>query len=72
MTAQAKKSPKEAQTVKSSEELQKDLATKRQDLVEAKRSLAAGELSNTNVISGTKKEIARLMTEINQSKGKVQ
>lgn len=53
-----------APEVKSVEDLQKDLATKRQDLIEAKRSLAAGELVNPRVITATRKEIARLLTAI--------
>lgn len=71
MTAATKKSPKEAKTVMTAEELKEKMSTKRNDLVEAKRSLAAGELSNTNAISELKKDIARLMTEINKMKGKV-
>jgi ribosomal protein L29 len=60
--ATAKKTTKPE--VKTAEDLQKDLATKRQDLIEAKRSLAAGELVNPRVITATRKEIARLLTAI--------
>ncbi len=45
-------------------EMQATLATKRQELLEAKRSNAAGELVNQRVITSTRKEIARLLTAI--------
>lgn len=38
------------------------LETLRQDLLEAKRSLAAGELINPRVITKTRKDIARALT----------
>lgn len=65
--ATAKATTKKAKTaseVKTVEQLQKDLATKQQDLVEARRGLAAGELQNPRVITATRKEIARLHTAI--------
>ena len=46
------------------EQLRKDLATKRQDLIEAKRSNASGELVNPRAITKTRKEIARISTTI--------
>ena len=46
------------------EQLRTDLAAKRQDLIEAKRSHAAGELVNPRVLGVTRKEIARLSTAI--------
>lgn len=46
------------------DELRATLATKRQDMLEAKRSNAAGELVNQRVITSTRKEIARLLTAI--------
>lgn len=46
------------------EQLRADLATKRQDLLEAKRSNAAGELVNPRAITHTRKEIARISTAI--------
>ena len=46
------------------EQLRKDLATKRQDLIEVKRSNASGELVNQRVITKTRKEIARISTTI--------
>ena len=69
MADKAKKTTaKDAKVVKTVEDLQKDLATKRQDLLEAKRANAAGELVNPRVITGYRKEVARLLTEINQKK----
>lgn len=46
------------------EQLRKDLEAKQQDLLEAKRSNAAGELVNPRVITKTRKEIARISTAI--------
>lgn len=60
-----KKSPKKATEAKNIEALQSELATKRQDLLEAQRGHAAGELANPRVLSATRKEIARLLTAIN-------
>lgn len=64
-----KKAPKDAVVVKTVEDLQKEVDAKRTDLIEARRSLAAGELVNPRVITSTRKEIARLMTQINERKG---
>jgi len=63
-----KKTAKKAEVVKTVADLEKDLATKRQDLIEARRSHAAGELVNPRVIGETRREIARIMTEINAKK----
>lgn len=46
-------------------EMQKELLKQRQDLADARRSLARGELVNPRVIGETRKEIARLMTRMN-------
>lgn len=62
--AKAPAKAKQASEVKTVEELQKDLATKQQDIVEARRGLASGELQNPRVITKTRKEIARLHTAI--------
>lgn len=59
-----KKAAKPAAEVKSVAELQKDLATKRGEYIDAKRSHRAGELVNPRVITATRKEIARLLTAI--------
>jgi len=63
--AEAKKTTaKKADEVKTVEQLHEELASKRQDLLEAKRSHAAGELVNPRVLTVTRKEIARLLTAI--------
>lgn len=62
-----KAAPKKAEVVELS--LNEQLAAKRADLVEAKKSLAAGELVNPQVIKGYRKEIARLLTKINAEEG---
>jgi ribosomal protein L29 len=58
------KAAKQATEVKSVDELQAQLETKRTDLLAAKRGLAAGELANPRTITATRKEIARLLTAI--------
>ena len=60
-----KKPAKNAEVVKTVDDLKQELAAKRTDLLEAKRSLAAGELANTRVLGAYRKDIARLLTEIN-------
>lgn len=59
-----KKAAKKADEVLSLEQLQAKLAETRTDLIEAKRSHAAGELVNPRVLTHTRKEIARLSTAI--------
>lgn len=44
------------------------LAMKRADLLEARKSHAAGELVNPRVIGALRKDIARLLTTINAQK----
>lgn len=58
------KTTKQTEVVKTVAELQKDLDTKRQDLIEAKRSHKAGELVNPRVLVETRREIARILTAI--------
>lgn len=65
-----KKTTKKAEVVKSVEDLQKELDQKRSDLLEAKRSNASGELVNPRAITAYRKEIARILTQINERKGK--
>lgn len=65
-----KKVTKDADVVKTVEDLTQELATKRADLIEAKRANKAGELVNPRAITAYRKEIARLMTQINERKGK--
>ena len=48
--------------------LEQQLANKRADLLEARKSHAGGELVNPRVIGGYRKEIARLLTTINAQK----
>jgi ribosomal protein L29 len=55
---------KEAPVVKSLDELKKDLTTKQQDLLEARKGHRAGELVNPRAITFTRKDIARLKTAI--------
>ena len=42
------------------------LVAKRADLIEARRGLAAGELTNPRMVSSLRKDIARLLTAQNQ------
>jgi len=60
----ADKKTTKATEVKTLEQLHAELATKRQDLIDARRSHVAGELANPRVLTSTKKEIARLLTAI--------
>lgn len=55
---------KPAQEVKTLAQLHDELATKRNDLIEANRGLRSGELQNPRVIRSTRKDIARLLTAI--------
>lgn len=66
----AKATPKKDASVKSAAELEKDLAAKQQDLIDAKRSHKAGELVNPRVLRSTRKDIARLHTAIRETKAK--
>ena len=65
--AEAKK-PTKAAVVKTIDDLKKELAEKRNDLLQAKRSHAAGELVNPKALRSLRKEIARLLTQINNTK----
>ena len=65
--AEAKK-PTKAAVVKTVDDLKKELAEKRNDLLQAKRSHAAGELVNPKALRSLRKEIARLLTQINNTK----
>ena len=65
--AETKKSVKAA-VVKTIDDLRKELAEKRNDLLQAKRSHAAGELVNPKALRSLRKEIARLLTQINNTK----
>lgn len=65
--AEAKKTVKAA-VIKTIDDLKKELAEKRNDLLQAKRSHAAGELVNPRALRSLRKEIARLLTQINNTK----
>ena len=52
---------------KSVADLQKLLAEKRAELSENKRSLAAGELPNPRVVGNIRRDIARILTCLNQA-----
>ena len=67
--AEAKKTTKAA-VVKTVEDLKKELAEKRNDLLQAKRSHAAGELVNPKALRSLRKDIARLLTQINEKESK--
>lgn len=67
--AEAKKTTKAA-VVKTVEDLKKELAEKRHDLLQAKRSHAAGELVNPKALRSLRKDIARLLTQINEKESK--
>ena len=66
----ATKNAKDATVVKSLEELKTELESKRTDLQEARKSHAAGELVNPKVLSVYRKDIARLLTQINEKESK--
>ena len=67
--AEAKKTAKAA-VVKTIDDLKKELAEKRHDLLQAKRSHAAGELVNPKALRSLRKDIARLLTQINEKESK--
>ena len=67
--AEAKKTAKAA-VVKTVDDLKKELAEKRNDLLQAKRSHAAGELVNPKALRSLRKDIARLLTQTNEKESK--
>ena len=67
--AETKKSVKTA-VVKTIDDLKKELTEKRNDLLQAKRSHAAGELVNPKALRSLRKDIARLLTQINEKESK--
>lgn len=62
--ADAKKTAKKADVVKTIDELRAELAAKQQELNDSRRSHKAGELVNPRVLRQIRKEIARLHTAI--------
>lgn len=67
--AEAKK-PTKAAVVKTVDDLKKEVAEKRHDLLQAKRSHAAGELVNPKALRSLRKDIARLLTQLNEKESK--
>lgn len=67
--AETKKTAKAA-VVKTVDDLKKELAEKRNDLLQAKRSHAAGELVNPKALRSLRKDIARLLTQLNEKESK--
>ena len=67
--AESKKTAKAA-VVKTVDDLKKEVAEKRHDLLQAKRSHAAGELVNPKALRSLRKDIARLLTQINEKESK--
>lgn len=59
-----KKTTKKAIEVPTREQLQATLAEKQSDLLDARKSHAAGELVSPRAITHTRKEIARLQTAL--------
>ena len=64
------KKPAKAAVVKTIDDLKKKVAEKRNDLLQAKRSHAAGELVNPKALRSLRKDIARLLTQINEKESK--
>ena len=64
------KKPTKTAVVKTVDDLKKELAEKRHDLLQAKRSHAAGELVNPKALRSLRKDIARLLTQINEKESK--
>ena len=58
---------KTAKTVEKT--LVEQLAEARTTLLDAKKSLRAGELVNPRVLAGYRKDIARIMTKLNAQEG---
>ena len=67
--AETKKTVKAA-VVKTIDDLKKELTEKRNDLLQAKRSHAAGELVNPKALRSLRKDIARLLTQLNEKESK--
>lgn len=67
--AETKKTAKAA-VVKTVDDLKKEVAEKRHDLLQAKRSHAAGELVNPKALRSLRKDIARLLTQLNEKESK--
>lgn len=62
-----KAAPKKTVKAETSKSPVEELALKRAELLDYRKSHAAGELVNPRAITAAKKEIARLMTRINMN-----
>lgn len=67
-----KKNAKEANEVKTLEQLQEDLVKAHADHLESRKSHRQGELVNPHILTTQRKSIARLLTKINQAKKEAQ
>lgn len=65
--ADAKKTTKKTETTEKS--LQEQLAAARQTLLDAKKSHRSGELVNPRAITAARKDVARIMTQLNAQEG---
>jgi large subunit ribosomal protein L29 len=61
-----------AQTVKTVEQLITELAEKKQDMLDSRKSLIAGEMVNPRAIRTLRKDIAKLLTAIREDEIKSQ
>lgn len=68
-TTKVVKQAKEATTVKSLADLQKELTAKQADMLTTKQSHKAGELANPRALRTLRREIARINTAITAQKG---
>jgi ribosomal protein L29 len=62
--ATTKKTAKQTAEIKTIDQMRKDLTEKRNDMIGFKKGHKMGELTNPRAITVTRKEIARLMTNI--------
>ena len=64
----AEKKATKASEKKSEKTLTQQLADKRNELLQAQKALAAGELVNPRVVRSYRKDIARILTKVNAGK----
>lgn len=65
----AKATKKDSPVVQTTKDLHELLAAKQADLLGYRKGHATGELKNTGVIKATRKEIARIKTQLNGKEG---
>ncbi len=70
MATAKKPAPKQAETVKTAADLQKELAEKQNDLLQAQQSHKAGELANPRVLRSLRRDIARILTALSATNTK--